>query len=292
MKMRTEKQIYDTILNFAKADDRIRVVTLEGSRTNINIIPDDFQDYDITFFVIDMGEFLKSDDWLSVFGNRIMMQKPEDMELFPPEEKGFSYIMLFDDGVKIDLTLLPVSMLEEYLTRDRLVKIMLDKDNMIKTEIVPTDEDYYIKCPTERKFDDCCNEFWNVATYVSKGLLRGEILFAIDHMNEVLRHELLRMISWYVGTEKGFNFSLGKNYKFLDKHISKELWDNLLNTYSMSSYEEMWKSFDLCLCLFKKISKKVADSLGYNYPDYDENVTKYLETQKRISNKYLYGNRY
>ena len=39
MKMRTEKQIYDTILNFAKADDRIRVVTLEGSRTNINIIP-------------------------------------------------------------------------------------------------------------------------------------------------------------------------------------------------------------------------------------------------------------
>lgn len=290
--MRTEKEIYDLVLNFAFQDERIRIVTLEGSRTNVNIPKDNLQDYDITFFVIDMGEFLKSDDWLSVFGNRIMMQKPEDMELFPPEEKGFSYIMLFDDGVKIDLTLLPVSMLEEYLTRDKLVKIMLDKDNMIKTEIVPTDEDYYIKCPTERKFDDCCHEFWNVATYVSKGLLRGEILFAIDHMNEVLRHELLRMISWYVGTEKGFNFSLGKNYKFLDKHISKELWDNLLNTYSMSSYEEMWKSFDLCLCLFKKISKKVADSLGYNYPDYDENVTKYLETQKRISNKYLYGNRY
>lgn len=290
--MRTEKEIYDLVLNFAFQDERIRIVTLEGSRTNVNIPKVNLQDYDITFFVIDMGEFLKSDDWLSVFGNRIMMQKPEDMELFPPEEKGFSYIMLFDDGVKIDLTLLPVSMLEEYLTRDKLVKIMLDKDNMIKAEIVPTDEDYYIKCPTERKFDDCCNEFWNVATYVSKGLLRGEILFAIDHMNEVLRHELLRMISWYVGTEKGFNFSLGKNYKFLDKHISKELWDNLLNTYSMSSYEEMWKSFDLCLCLFKKISKKVADSLGYNYPDYDENVTKYLETQKRISNKYLYGNRY
>ena len=58
MKMRTEKQIYDTILNFAKADDRIRVVTLEGSRTNINIIPDDFQDYDITFFVTDMQSLL------------------------------------------------------------------------------------------------------------------------------------------------------------------------------------------------------------------------------------------
>lgn len=109
--MRTEKEIYDLVLNFAFQDERIRIVTLEGSRTNVNIPKDNLQDYDITFFVIDMGEFLKSDDWLSVFGNRIMMQKPEDMELFPPEEKGFSYIMLFDDGVKIDLTLLPVSML-------------------------------------------------------------------------------------------------------------------------------------------------------------------------------------
>ena len=47
--MRTEKQIYEMILNFAKTDERIRMVTLEGSRTNINILPDDFQDYDITF---------------------------------------------------------------------------------------------------------------------------------------------------------------------------------------------------------------------------------------------------
>ena len=90
MKMRTEKQIYDTILNFAKADDRIRVVTLEGSRTNINIIPDDFQDYDITFFVTDMQSFINSDEWLNVFGERLIMQKPEDMELFPKEEKGYS----------------------------------------------------------------------------------------------------------------------------------------------------------------------------------------------------------
>ena len=128
MKMRTEKQIYDTILNFAKADDRIRVVTLEGSRTNINIIPDDFQDYDITFFVTDMQSFINSDEWLNVFGERLIMQKPEDMELFPKEEKGYSYLLLFWDGVKIDLTLLPLEVLDEYFTWDKLVKLLLDKD--------------------------------------------------------------------------------------------------------------------------------------------------------------------
>ena len=69
--MRTEKQIYDTILNFAKADDRVRMVTLEGSRTNINILPDDFQDYDITFFVSDMQSFITDDEWLNIFGERL-----------------------------------------------------------------------------------------------------------------------------------------------------------------------------------------------------------------------------
>ena len=33
--MRSEEQVYNTILNFAKADERIRMVTLEGSRTNM-----------------------------------------------------------------------------------------------------------------------------------------------------------------------------------------------------------------------------------------------------------------
>lgn len=38
----------------------------------------------------------------------------------------------------------------------------------------------------------------------------------------------------------------------------------------------------ICVYVCSKISKKVADSLGYNYPDYDENVTKYLETQREF----------
>ena len=113
--MRNEKEMYDLFLKFAENDDRIRVVTLEGSRTNINIPKDDFQDYDITFFVTDMTSFIENEKWLDVFGNRLMMQKPEDMELFPPDGRGFSYLMLFDDGIKIDLTLLPVSMLKVWI---------------------------------------------------------------------------------------------------------------------------------------------------------------------------------
>lgn len=278
--MRSEKQVYDTILNFAAMEERIRVVTLEGSRTNSNIPPDDFQDYDITFFVTDMQGFIHDDGWLNVFGERLILQKPEDMELFPAVEKGYSYLMLFTDDVKIDLTLLPLDLLDEYFTWDKLVKLLLDKDNRIKHPPVPTDQDYHLKRPTERMFDDCCNEFWNTATYVVKGLCRREILFAIDHLNDIVRKELLRMISWLVGMEQGFDLSLGKNYKFLRRYVSEGLWKRLMSTYQMDSYSHMWESLEECMALFREVSKDAARRLDYQYPPYDEKISKYVMRQK------------
>ena len=278
--MRSEKQVYDIILTYAKADERVRMVTLEGSRTNTNIPPDDFQDYDITFFVTDMQSFIGDDRWLDVFGERLILQKPEDMELFPAAEKGFSYLMLFADDVKIDLSLLPLEVIDEYFTWDKLVKLLLDKDNRITQPPVPTDIDYHLQKPTERSFDDCCNEFWNTATYVVKGLCRREILFAIDHMNDIVRKELLRMISWLVGIEQGFHFSLGKNYKFLQRYIPEELWKRLMSTYHMDSYSHMWESLEQSMTLFREASAEVARRLGYQYPPYDEKISNYVIRQK------------
>ena len=274
------RSVYDTILNFANMDERIRVVTLEGSRTNINIPPDDFQDYDITFFVTDMQSFINNNDWLDVFGERIILQKPEDMELFPAVEKGFSYLMLFTDDVKIDLTLLPLELIDEYFTWDKLVKLLLDKDNRINHPPVPTDIDYHLKKPTERMFDDCCNEFWNTTTYVVKGLCRREILFAIDHLNDIVRKELIRMISWSVGIEQGFDLSLGKNYKFLRRYISEEVWKRLMSTYHMDSYSRVWESLEQCMALFREISATVARLLDYQYPPYDKKISNYVIRQK------------
>ncbi len=278
--MRSEKQVYDIILSFAKEDERIRMVTLEGSRTNINIPPDDFQDFDITFFVTDMQSFTCDDKWLDVFGERLILQKPEDMELFPAEEKGFSYLMLFTDDIKIDLTLLPLDLMNEYFTWDKLVKLLLDKDNRMEQPPVPTDIDYHLRQPTERMFDDCCNEFWNTTPYVVKGLCRREILFAIDHMNDIVRKELLRMISWLIGTEQGFHFSLGKNYKFMRRYVSDKLWERLMSTYNMDSYTHMWESLEQCMVLFRETSTKVARQLDYQYPPYDEKISDYVMRQK------------
>ncbi len=276
--MRTEKEMMDLILTFAKNDPRIRVVGMEGSRANVNVAKDKFQDYDISYLVTDMNSFKKDDKWLDYFGKRIIMQKPEAMSLFTPTlGNWFSYLMLFEDGNRIDLKLVPIEELDLYLSRDKLLKILLDKDNRIKKPVVPTDEDYHVKKPSPEFFDDCCNEFWWVSTYVAKGLLRREILYATEHLNLHLRPELLRMMAWKVGIETDFSISVGKSYKYIDKYLSKDVWKRLLSTYKNSTYEEVWAALFECHSLFRETSKFVAKELGYRYPDYDEKVTQYIK---------------
>jgi hypothetical protein len=43
-------------MKFALNCEKIRLFTLEGSRTNTNIPKDDFQDYDFSYFVTDFPE--------------------------------------------------------------------------------------------------------------------------------------------------------------------------------------------------------------------------------------------
>ena len=94
------------------------------------------------------------------------------MELFPAEEEGYSYLILFDDYNKMDLTLLETKQIHDYLQGDGLRTILLDKDGRVPEKIVPSDQEYWLKKPGPRSFDDCCNEFWNLTIYVAKGLCR------------------------------------------------------------------------------------------------------------------------
>ena len=280
--MRTEKEMMHLILSFAQKDDRIRIVGMEGSRTNIHISKDSFQDFDISFLVTDLKSFQTDDRWLDYFGQRIIMQKPEAMSLFPPElGNWFSYLILFEDGNKMDLTLIPLEELALYLKSDGLLTILLDKDRRIAAPPAATDRDFWVQNPSPEYFDDCCNEFWFVSTYVCKGLCRREILFASEHLNFILRPNLLRMLGWKVGIETGFSLSVGKAYKFLGQYVDSQTWGQLLSTYRNDSYPNMWDALEKCHILFREAAHFVADSLGYCYPDYDRKVSGYIARLKK-----------
>lgn len=276
--MRSDQEFIDTILSFAQNSDLIKVVGMEGSRIHPLIKPDALQDFDITFVVTDKQAFKKDDSWLDMFGERIFLQKPESMTLYAPQLGNWeAYLMLFEDGKRMDLTIVPLEELDVYLSSESLIKILMDKDQLVGDFPLPTNTSYHIQEPIGGYFDDCCNEFWWIATYVVKGIYREEMPYAANYLNRNLREELYRMLSWKVGFETNFSVSIGKHYRFLEKYISKDLWERILKTYNLNSYEETWESLFDIMQLFREVSKEVADHLAYPYPDYDENITKYIE---------------
>lgn len=277
--MRSEQEMMQLILNVARQDERIRAVGMNGSRTNPNVPKDRFQDYDIVYVVTDMASFIADKQWIDCFGERIILQKPEDMSLFPPDLGGFfSYLMLFADGNRIDLILCPVERCEEWHSGDKLAVILLDKDGRLPVLPPPSDADYWVKEPTAAFFADCCNEFWWVSTYVAKGLWRKEITYALDHLNLYVRPMLIKMLEWRVGCDTGFSLSTGKNGKYLEQYLSPNVWRALMATYPAGTYEAVWDALFAATELFRETAQQVEKQLDFKYDaQEDSNVTAYLK---------------
>jgi aminoglycoside 6-adenylyltransferase len=104
--MRTEQEMYDLILEVAKKDDRIRAVYMNGSRTNPTVKKDIFQDYDIVYLVKETESFLKEEHWIDVFGEGLIIQKPDEMDQLLGKEchfdRCYGYLMQFTDGNRIE----------------------------------------------------------------------------------------------------------------------------------------------------------------------------------------------
>ena len=83
--MRTPEEMIDLVLSIAKEDERIRAVTMGGSRANADCPVDVYQDFDIAFYVDDVTPFWDNVEWIKEkFGMPSLMHKPESMELIPP----------------------------------------------------------------------------------------------------------------------------------------------------------------------------------------------------------------
>lgn len=275
--MRTQAEMMELILGFARGDERVRAAAMNGSRTNPNAPRDPFQDYDIVYLVSEVDSFKRDPHWIDRFGERIVMQTPDDSALFPAGNRSrYAYLMLFDDGNRLDLTLVPLAEKDAYLREDKLTVVLLDKDGALPSLPAPSDEDYWVRPPSAAEFASCCNEFWWVYPYVAKGLWRREILYALEHLNAYVRPMLIRMLEWRAGIETVFSLSTGKSGKYLQRYMSEERWRRLLATFADGNAENVWRALLAMGDLFRETATEVAESFGYVYPSEDDRrVTEY-----------------
>ena len=268
--MRSEREMLDLILSTARADERIRAVILNGSRANPEVNPDPFQDFDVVYLVRDVDSFRRDPAWIDCFGERMILQLPDDMDDVSNKQKvSYAYLMQFADGNRIDLTLYPVERLGT-MDRDTLSVLLLDKDGAIEPFPPPSAAGYAPKPPTAKAFADCCNEFWWCSPYVAKGLWRRQIPYARYMLDTVLRGELLKMLDWYVGLKTGFARGSGYLGKYLEKELEPELWTLWMRTYADGGIENAWDALETMCALFRIAAGEVAEKSGFAYPHGDD----------------------
>lgn len=276
--MRSEGEMLDLIINTARDDERIRAVIMNGSRANPNAPRDPFQDFDVVYIVTDVVAFKHNHEWIKRFGEIMIMQIPEDMQDPPPKaDGGFAYLMQFTDGNRIDLGIYPLAKLNE-LGKDSLSLLLLDKDGIIGPFPPASEIDYFPKPPTAKAFYDCCNEFWWVCPYVAKGLWREEILYAKYMCDEIVREQLMKMLTWHIGVKTQFSRNAGKEGKYFRQYLEPDLWDLVLQTYADASYDHTWQALFTMCNLFRRVALPLAQHFGFDYPHGDdERVRAHLE---------------
>jgi len=284
MAMRSEAQIKNLMLDFARQDNRIRAILLNGSRANPNIRPDPFQDFDIVFIVDHLETFTADHSWIDIFGRKIILQLPDEMSVgdapIYPKNISFAYLMLLEDKNRIDLTLFSKQHVATDFQPDSLTNLWLDKDGLFAKLPASSDKDYHIKKPTEKEFLDTCNEFWWVSTYVVKALLRDEIIYAKHLLETIVRPMFVKVIEWKLGIENEFAVSLGKSGRFLKAWLPADLYEKVLLTYTNTDPGENWKALLLLAELFQQTSGFVAAGLGFRLNKMEEqNTMNYLKEQ-------------
>lgn len=285
--MRTEQEMFDLILQTARADDRIRAVYLNGSRTNPDAPKDLFQDYDIVYVVTETAPFIQDATWIDRFGRRLYWQEPDKMDALLGKDCDFSkcygWLMQFADGNRLDLHVIPVEAARREILADKLCRILLDKDHLLPAMEPATDRDYWIKPPTEAEFSCTCNEFWWCLNNVGKGLWREELPYVLTALNDWVRPMLLQMITWKAGLSTRFQKSAGKCGKYLSRYLPKETYEAYLATYPRAVVPEIWQAVWVLCDLFEETSRELARAFSFPYHETEaQNARFFLETAQKL----------
>ena len=276
--MRSQTAIMDLILRYVNEHDQIRIALLVGSRADPHAEGDALQDYDVTLLVTDMTPFRRNPFIASYFGEPIIVHLPEEMDDPRPVGDGrYPYLMQFADGSRIDLVFAPLSFFQE-CRKQPYLKVLVDKDGLIPTPLVPDEKAYLPKRPSKKQFDDCWEEFWWLNSYVAKALCRDQLTYARHVLDELMRGQLMKMLIWYAGTRTDFRLSVGTFGKHLRDQIEPGLWHKLERTFADHRSKSTWRALVEMDNLFRITGRRVAIAFSFSYPEREDAlVSKFVQ---------------
>ena len=253
--MRTEPEILDLIFQTAKTL-QVEAIAMSGSRTNSQAPQDEFQDYDIVYVVDDLGNLTNDLSWLDQFGKRLIEQ-----EVTLGHRR--LYLMLFEDGNRIDLTLCPKQQIQEWVDSEADYTVLKDDKGLFES-YPPSPRRYWTNPASQTDFEKACNEFWWVSAYVVKGICRNQLIYATDHLYGICQQEQLKVLAWQVASDRG-RVDVGKNYKYLFNYLPAEKENEFSNLLDFSSLDKITQSLLATMNFFNKEAQAFSLKTGFHY---------------------------
>ena len=253
--MRTDQEILGLILETAKKL-QVDAVALSGSRTDTKAPKDEFQDYDVVYVVDDLDTLTSNLAWLDQFGARII----EQHNILGNRRL---YLMLFEDGNRIDLTLCPKDRINEWVDSEADFTVLNDPQGLF-VPYATTPKRYWTAPASATDFDKSCNEFWWVSAYVVKGICRNQLIYATDHLYGICQQELLKILAWQVASDRG-PVDIGKNYKYLFNYLPIDKEKEFSNLLDFSSLDKITQTLFATMQLFHQEAQYLAQKMGFKY---------------------------
>ena len=256
------------ILQIAKKI-QVDAVALSGSRTDGQAPKDKFQDYDVVYVVEDLDTLTRDLAWLDQFGTRII----EQHNILGNRRL---YLMLFEDGNRIDLTLCPKVHIKEWVESEADFTVLEDtKGLFVPYSLNP--QRYWESPASEIDFEKACNEFWWVSAYVVKGICRKQVIYATDHLYCICQQELLKILAWQIASDRGA-VDIGKNFKYLFNYLPIEKEKEFSALLDFSSIEKITQSLLATIQLFHQEAQSLAQKMGFKYEkEVAEKMIQYAE---------------
>ena len=276
--MRTETEMFNVILQTAKVL-QVDAVAMSGSRACPKAPKDEFQDYDVVYIVDDFDNLTSDLSWLNQFGKRIIEQ-----EVTLGHRR--LYLMLFEDGNRIDLTLCPKDYIQEWVDSEAGFTVLEDPEHLFEPYSQNL-ERYWTPPASEKDFKNSCNEFWWVSAYVVKGICRKQVIYATDHLYGICQQELLKVLAWQVASNRG-KVDIGKNYKYLFNYLPTEKEKEFSDLLDFSSIDKITQSLLATMQLFHREAQRLAQKLGFDYDkEVAEKMIEYAEERvKKFGNNW------
>ncbi|TPD58612.1 aminoglycoside 6-adenylyltransferase [Streptococcus symci] len=253
--MRTEIEMLDIIIKIAKSL-KVKAIAMSGSRTDTKASKDEFQDYDVVYVVENLEELITDLSWLGQFGKRIIEQ-----EVRLGHRRLF--LMIFEDGNRIDLTLCPKEHMKEWVDSEAEFIVLLDEKGLFES-FSPKPRRYWTSPASAIEFEKTCNEFWWVSAYVVKGICRNQLIYATDHLYGICQQEFLKILAWQVASDRGA-VDIGKNYKYLFQYLPAEKENEFSSLLDFSNSDKITQSLFATMQLFHQEAQFFARKMGFDY---------------------------